>query len=136
MVYSEIDYDVHEGRKYISYGCIKCGLDNSALDSDRECLPGSKEIMYDYLRKNKNCFDKGIKTKVFCDLDLARAIYSKIKSTHPNIDDETARKYFEISLDDIRNIKVSDERKVSRAKRLSLKPDFKKWNDYDVMHDL
>ena len=68
-----------------------------------------------------------METKLVCNLDLAKAIYSKIKEAHPDIDDETARKYFEISLDDIRNIKVNDERKKSRAKRLSLNPDFNKW---------
>ena len=66
------------------------------------------------------------------DLDLAKAIYSKIKESHPDIDDETARKYFEIALDNIRKIKVNDERKVSRAKRLSLSPKFNKWTGCDV----
>ena len=38
------------------------------------------------------------------------------------------RKYFEIVLENIRNIKVNDERKCDRAKRLSLNPEFDKWN--------
>ena len=49
-----------------------------------------------------------------------------------DIDDETAYKYFEIALDNIRNIKVNNNRKNSRAKRLSLIPNFKKWNSSDV----
>ena len=85
-----------------------------------------------------NCFAgmiKGVETEVACDLDLAQAIFSKIKEVHPDIDDTTAIKYFEIALDDIRNIKVSDERKVGRAKRLSLKPEFKRWSYDDVCND-
>ncbi len=131
LVYSQIDYDRYEGRTYKSCGCIKCGLDNSVLNGDREWLSGSRQIMYDYLRKNR-IYNKGIASEVLCDLDLAQAIYSKIKQAHPDIDDETARKYFEIALDDIRNIKVSDDRKASRAKRLSLKDNFKRWNSGDV----
>lgn len=52
LVYSNIDYDGYEGRKYISCGCIKCGLDDSVLDGARDWLSGSRQIMYDYLRKN------------------------------------------------------------------------------------
>lgn len=129
LVYSEIDYDGYEGRTYRSCGCIKCGLDSSILKQDREWLPFSKKIMYDYLREE---YLSGRETEIVCDLDLAQAIYSKIRQTHPDIDDETAVKYFEIALDNIRNIKVSDERKTNRAKRLSLDPKFKSWNGSDV----
>ena len=44
-----------------------------------------------------------------------------------NGNDLIAIKYFEIALDNIRNIDVSDERKVNRAKRLALMPSFNKW---------
>lgn len=47
----------------------------------------------------------------------------------------TYTKYFEIALDNIRNIKVSDERKVSRVKRLLLRANFNKWNVADVSED-
>lgn len=87
--------------------------------------------MYDYLRKN-NCRIKGIETEIACDLDLAQAIYSKIKEAHPDIDDKTAIKYFEIALGDIRNIKVNENRKINRAKRLLLEPSFTRWNGWDV----
>jgi len=129
LVYSKIDHDRIEGRTYKSHGCIKCGLDNSILDSRREFLPLTKQIMYDYL---KNRYLKGKELNVACDLDLAQAIYSKIKETHPDIDDETAIKYFEIALDHIRNIKVSDERKIGRSKRLALNTDFRNWMASDV----
>ena len=125
LVCSEIDRDEYEGRVYRSYGCIKCDLEESVSRRYREYLPFYQKIMYDYL--DGRYIRSGMETKLVCNLDLAKAIYSKIKEAHPDIDDETARKYFEISLDDIRNIKVNDERKKSRAKRLSLNPDFNKW---------
>lgn len=90
--------------------------------------------MYGYLKENCLYTLKGFETNIVCDLNLAQAIYSKIKQAHPNIDDETSMKYFETTLNDIRNIKVSEERKVSRAKRLSLHPNFTRWNSYDVHH--
>ena len=129
MVYSKIDYDYYEGRTYKSCGCIKCGLDNSVLNGERIWLSGSQKIMYDYLKKNYLSSDfGGIQTGILCDIDLAQAIYKKIKSNYPNIDDAQAIKFFKVSLKNIRNIKVNDERKVSRAKRLALSPDFAKWD--------
>ena len=136
LVHSKIDYDRYEGRTYKSCGCIKCGLDNSVLNYEWEYLPIERQIMYTHLKEE--CFAgmiKGVETEVACDLDLAQAIFSKIKEVHPDIDDTTAIKYFEIALDDIRNIKVSDERKVGRAKRLSLNPEFKRWSYDDVCND-
>lgn len=136
LVYSDIEHDRLEGRTSKSCGCIKCGLDNSILSYNKKYLPFlpcDKRIMYNYLEKNS--LTSEIDTKIACDLDLAQAIYSKIIEHNPDIDDETATKYFEIALDNIRNIKVSDERKASRAKRLSLSPNFNKWYGRDVHHD-
>ncbi len=136
LVYSQIDYDRYEGRTHTSCGCIKCGLDNSVLNGSRDWLTGTQKIMYDYLKKNYLSSNfGGIQTEVICDIDLAQAIYDKIKSVHPDIDDETAVSYFEIALDHIRNIKVSDERKANRAKRLSLDSSFQAWDSKSVYHD-
>jgi len=44
------------------------------------------------------------------------------------IDDLTAIKYFNHAIGNIRNIKVSEERKVKRAKRLSLSSGFNNWS--------
>lgn len=129
LVYSEIEHDRYEGRTYKKCGCIKCGLNENVLTSQRNWLQFNEKIMYDYLSEKRL---RGVETKIACDLDLAQAIYSKIKVAHPNLDDNTAKKYFEIALDDIRNIKVNDERKTSRAKRLSLDSKFKSWNREDV----
>lgn len=129
FVYSELEFDKSRGT-IRSCGCIKCGLNESVLKSHKDELSIQDQIMYDYLTSHEL---SGTKTNNFCDLDLARSIYSKIIDNNPGIDDETAIKYFEIALDNIRNIDVSDERKESRAKRLSLNPDFNKWNSKDIV---
>lgn len=129
------DYDSFEGRSYNYCGCVKCGLDQRVFHSMENChkldyLTLDQQIMYNFM--HGGYYKSGIDTKVLCDLDLAKAIYAKIKEAHPDIDDEMARKYFEIALDNIRNIKVTDKRKNNRAKRLSLNPKFNKWTRYDV----
>lgn len=129
------DYDSHEGRSYNYHGCIKCGLDQRVFYMYEQChnldwFTLEQRVMYDFMYGG--AYRSGIDTKVLCDLDLAKAIYSKIKEAHPYIDDETTRKYFEIALDNIRKIKVNAERKESRAKRLLLSPKFNKWTGWDV----
>lgn len=74
----------------------------------------------------------GIRSNELCDLNLAIAIYAKIKENYSDIDDQLALKYFEISLNNIRKIKVSEERKNSRAKRLYLNPKFVKWDNANL----
>lgn len=106
---------------YYFSGCIKCGLENSVLRRPINSLNQTQKIMYNYLQNHHLV---GIELDLISDLKLARAIYKKIKQNYPNISDELATKYFEIALDNIINIKVSRERKVSRAKRLSLEPNY------------
>ena len=125
------DYDSYEGRTETYCGCIKCGLDERVIhmmeyNPDCSALTEDQKIMYKIM--NDSYYKKGINTNVNCNLELAMAIYKRIKEKYPNIQDGLARKYFEIALDNIRNIKVSDERKKSRAKRLSLSENFNKWN--------
>lgn len=112
------DHDPMECRTERYYGCIKCGLNQIVYKYTWQMLDEEERIMYDFM--NNGSYMKGIRTSIVCDLELAKAIYSKIKENHPNIDDNIAIKYLETALDDIRNIKVSDERKENRAKRLSL----------------
>ena len=127
--------------KYNYYGCVKCGLDERVLYlaeyyHNLDCLTLDQRIMYDFMKNHSDNPEKdylGIDSNLLCDLDLATAIYKKIKEVHPYIDDELAVKYLETSLHKIRNIDVSDERKENRAKSLSLKPDFNKWTESDVM---
>lgn len=123
-----------EGRSYNYCGCIKCGLDERIIDKINEGYPYraltlEERTMYDFMKDHFGYYE-GIRIKNLCDFDLAKAIYTKIKEAHPNIDDETARKYFEVSLNDISEIKVNDERKTNRAKSLSLDSKFNKWRKY------
>ena len=117
--------------KYESYGCIKCGLDQRVYNCDycRE-FSFDEQIMFDYLVDYPS-FD-GTITNIYCDLELAKAIFNRIKEKNPRISDKMVLKYFEIALDNIRNIPVSDERKNSRIKRLSLESKFKRWNKSDI----
>ncbi len=112
------------------YICIKCGLNKETLRKvfcqGAESLSFEDKIMYDVLRSYN--YKSGYNTHIICDLELASAIYKKIKEQHPDIDDKTVIKYFSIALNDIRNIEVNDERKKSRAKRLGLSKDFNRWN--------
>lgn len=139
------DHDRFEGRHYDYYGCIKCGLDERVfykkekqqvinVNLNLNLLTPDEQIMYDFM-KSHDYIRSGIKTSVLCDLDLAKAIYFKIKEAYPNIDDNTARKYFEIALYNIRENVVNDKRKESRAQRLLLSPNFKKWYRKDVTVD-
>ena len=114
-------------------GCIKCGLNQSVLRKRIEYLSLKERIMYEYMETlGYYGYMRGTIINELCDLDLGCAIYSKINETHPGIDDETAKKYFEISLNNIRNIKVNESRVVNRAKRLSLNPNFKAWTARSV----
>ena len=122
--------DYYEGRSDIDYGCMKCGLDQRVLSASYpKFLSVDDKIMYNYLRQHY-AIHQGIKSHTLCDLDLAHAMYSKIVEYHPEIDDVTALKYFEIALDNMRNIRVNDDRKESRVKRLMLKPGFHNWGGY------
>lgn len=122
--------DYYEGCSDIDYGCMKCGLDQRVLSASYpEFLSVDDKIMYNYLRQHY-AIHQGIKSHTLCDLDLARSMYSKIIEYHPDIDDITALKYFEIALDNMRNIRVNEDRKESRVKRLMLKPGFNNWGGY------
>lgn len=130
------EYDRYEGRSYNYCGCIKCGLDKRVfrLVESYQGLDGltlDQVVMYQFM-KDGHAYGKGIDTHIMCDLDLARAIYSKIKEVYPDIDDAKAIKYLKVALHNIRDTKVNDARKASRAKRLSLNPKFNKWNARDV----
>lgn len=137
LVYSEIEHDMFEERTYRRCGCIKCGLNESVSSGYGDFLPLSQKIMYDYISEHylNGYIRDGIEIKIACDLDLAQALYSKIKERHPDIGDDIVIKYFEIALDNMRNIRVSEERKINRAKRLSLNPQFKNWDVRDIHHD-
>lgn len=126
LVYTKSSKD-ERGRICKKCGCIKCGLDETLLDKDSE-LTFKEEIIQEYLKKNFLYGIRGKQTDISCDLSLGKAIYSRIKEENPLADDELILKYFRRSLGYIREVKVNDSRKINRAKRLSLKPDFNSWN--------
>ena len=111
------------------YVCVKCGLNYKSLRltnrGKEDSLSFDERVMASVLKEQSFVNDADI--NIVCDRELAMALYKKIREYHPDIDDKTVIKYFEIALDDIRNIKVIDERKKSRAKRLGLSKDFNRW---------
>ena len=80
------------------------------------------------IRVNIDTFISGTKNDVICDLSLAKAIQKRIREVYPDIDDETLTKYFERALAHIRKKEVNNNRKISRARRLSLEPGSNRWN--------
>ena len=110
--------------------CVKCGLNYKSLRltnrGKEDSLSFDERVMASVLKGQSFVNDADI--NIVCDIELAMALYKKIREYHPDIDDKTVIKYFEIALDDIRNTKVSDKRKKSRAKRLGLSKDFNRWN--------
>lgn len=110
---------------------IEQGYDINDLSTDRR-------IMYNYLKElyDNNIYLSMSVADIFtpCDLELATALYKKIKETHPDIDDDTATVYFEIALDNMRYKPVTEERQTNRAKRLGLSKNFKNWDCSDVHH--
>lgn len=112
------------------YVCVKCGLNYKSLRltnrGKEDSLCFDERVMASVLKEQS--FVNAADINIVCDRELAMALYKKIREYHPDIDDKTVIKYFEIALDDIRNIEVSDERKKSRAKRLGLSKDFNRWN--------
>lgn len=131
---TRIDYDRYEGRSHKYYGCVKCKLDTSVYDRVQH-LTLQEKIMYNYLEESKIYYYRINDNEITCDLDLAHAIYTKIKENNPDIDDKTIVEYLKYALNDIRNTKVSEERKNNRIKRLSLNNGFKNWNVSDVYND-
>ena len=128
-------YDLYTSYNGSFCGCIKCGLDQSINDiiytfGDDVLLTEEEKIMYQFMKKNY--VKTGICSDTYCNLNLAKAIYKKIKENNPNISDKEALKYLEIALDNIRNIKVNETRQESRAKRLSLSPKFNRWAPNDI----
>lgn len=119
----DLQHDYYEGRSYSKYGCIKCGLDQRLLEKSNRLsmIFEPKEIFTLDEMIMLNCMHldggrAGKYTDIQCDLDLAKKLYSKIKKAFPNIDDETAIKYFEIELD---NAKISESKGRAKVIRKS-----------------
>lgn len=134
LVYSKENKDEKTSTLYTYCGCIKCGLTDLVLSRKyvNKGLSGKEKVMHDYLADNHIIYLLGKQLPVSCDLSLAQSIYKRIKEAKPDLDDDTICEYFERALAHIRNNKVNEYRKNNRAKRLSLDPDFNKWNSDDI----
>ena len=128
-IVSKEDRDILSENTYQYCGCIKCGLNERVLDCyDRDLLSFEDQVIYDYLSFcNLNSLP-GMRSDLVCDLDLARAIYLKVRERYPSVGDDRLLWYVGAALNSIRNVDVSEDRKADRAKRLALRLDFDKWN--------
>lgn len=131
LVYTKVTQD-QRGRIKKCSGCIKCGLEDRDTHNVSGKISFKEQVKLDFLKEKSPFGIQGKQTDIECSLSLALSIYSRIKEIHPDIDDKTALKYFEIALDNIRSIPVSEDRKVQRAKRLSLPSRFNKWYPEDI----
>lgn len=112
-----------DGRGHEYCGCIKCGLDERVRrESNLSVLSNEEIVMKEFMRFNY--YEKGYYSSFPCNLQLARAIYSKIKENYPDIDDETALKYFETAIGKIR---INSKKGFTRVRRLGLNPYFNEW---------
>ena len=62
-----------------------------------------------------------------CSLELAHAIYTRLKEEYPERPDEAIAPYFTAALYMIQKYPISEKRKAGRAKRLGLSEDFNEW---------
>jgi len=127
------EHDYIEGRSYHYSGCIKCGLDQKVFEEANyhpEYLPYDKKIMYDYMKKTT--YDSGIHSEISCDLELGQAVYKKLKECNPDLDDESLLKFFEITIENIRDNIKTEEQKQMKRKEYSLSPKFDKWTSNDI----
>lgn len=107
-------------RIYLPKICIKCGLDESTKSGLYKYLSLEEKIMKDYLIKhpilNRNCI------YVFCEPDLAKLIYLKLKENNLAQDDDMLIKNF-ISI--VKNLKEENDLEVDNQIKLLLKPEVK-----------
>lgn len=108
-------------------GCIKCGVDTGIRKKKKKMEDMSLEEQA-ILEYSKVGINRSLDfVDVVCDLNLGRAIFNKINEQYPCLDNRTLAQYFVTALQDIRNIKVNEERQKSRVKRMGLSKDFKSW---------
>lgn len=118
---------------HLTRKCVKCGLGTIVLYSqdlfklEFSELGLEKKAMYKFMISNPDFESKGMKSRIVFNPYIAKAVYLKIKEKHPTADDKTLFKYLETALINMANIKINEERKISRAKRLSLNPSYAKY---------
>ena len=111
------------------FGCVKCGFSNafaSKLDNISKDFSEEETASLEYMSQFVHF--AGTDTGIWCDLELAKAIYKKIKEAHPEATDEQISNYLSYALYKMRTEDQTETRIKSRVKRLGLKPNFNAWN--------
>ncbi len=122
FIASFVETNLNNGEKEVYFGCVKCGIDESILRIiDYADLTPEEQDEVNYLRSEDMYHrdDVTFDEDTVCHLPLAMAIYSRIKETKPDLDEETTFKYFKRALAGMRKSN-NEARKVGRIRRLSL----------------
>lgn len=98
--------------------CIKCNLTDDSFYQEENL---DNKIMKEYILNHSSTLLKGIRLDIECDYEEVKAIYNIIKYKKPDLDEETMKKYIEISICKINSKKEREEQYNKRIKRLGLK---------------
>lgn len=80
------EWDDYRDNPYISYYCIKCGLDTKYRNNNSEILSSPiQNNMIDIYRKTAR---NGVLINCICNSELAEKIYREIITNNPNISDK------------------------------------------------
>lgn len=104
--------------------CIKCYISQKHVKSQgklmlRRYQKPNTVIQSEYARKlNLRSF----KPLSYPSFELGQAVYQRILDRNPNIDEETAKRYYESAIRNIIGKTMPEEKHRDRARRLQLKP--------------
>ena len=104
--------------------CILCDITNAGKFKNN---PTIKEVAMEIYQDNEggdiSMHAMALQNRLYaCNSKMAKAIIKRIKEANNDIKRDELIKYFEIALDNMMDIEVSDERTKGRAKRLGVKP--------------
>ena len=104
--------------------CILCDITNAGKFKNN---PTIKEVAMEIYQDNEggdiSMHAVALQNRLYaCDPKMAKAIIKRIKEANNDIKRDELIKYFEIALDNMMDIEVSDERTKGRAKRLGVRP--------------
>ena len=104
--------------------CILCDITNAGKFKNN---PTIKEVAMEIYQDNEggdiSMHAVALQNRLYaCNPKVAKAIIKRIKEANNDIKRDELIKYFEIALDNMIDIEVSDERTKGRAKRLGVRP--------------
>ncbi len=104
--------------------CILCDITNAGkFKNDPTIKEVAMEIYQDNEGGDISMHAVALQNRLYaCDTKIAKAIITKIKEANKEIKRAELFKYFEIALDNMIDIEVSDKRINGRAKRLGVRP--------------